>query len=1032
VLLGVLLKLRTSEGTLIVEVDDPKAIVQVLNEKDEVLIERKGEKGSLTIGVAPGKGRLRVVKDGLELFAQDFSLVSGGKETIKARLETLPRNEFVDVLPRVDLTRDCLLGEWLRNGTAIENKTLNRSPHPTDHLLLPVQVQGEYDLRVTCKRLEVNEAEGNVGVAIVFPVGSKNCMLIADRNGGHLAGGEAFPGTASLGSSKREDQPLLVDGEPCTVLIEVRTSGQSATIKVLRNNLPYLDWQGSETLLGVGGYWNPPQPQQPVLCAHCARVAFSAVELRMISGKFSWVGSTADKPSPAVERPDSQSGDRRTESAVPVEAIVPCVKPVPLDLKPDANAGNLKLGSPLNPAALVVNPAVIKGLRSWTLETCAARGGGGAGQLSPDDSLYATGGRDGVIRFLDSATGKLRIALVNPELDLTALTWSPDSAYVAVGCRAGVVRIWNVAKGTLVIGPTSSSTNEISSLAWSPEGARLAIARRGESAVILWDVREARQSAVLQEQADANRSVNYVAWRADGKQLMATTDLAVRIWDVAGARLVQTLDPQSPEDQAWRAAAAWSPDGKRIATLCGDRKVKVFDSTYKLLMSGEVGHLGDASSSLAWSPDGRHLAGAWFNGAEVRNTTTGLREFWADGIQWGDGGTGVSWSKDSVRLLSTHRGTGTVTVMGPYSQKPLWQLAGKPSYGGTDICMSPDGRQYATAVQLDRLYTWDAVLGAPAHDYGPIFEFRGQVAWSNDGRLAVAGGGWHGNEGGRIWDPGKPGQALVHRDGGFGCAAWSPDGKTLARGGRDVLLWTSNDDDPRQVYHADAQVAKLAWGADNSTLAAGLENNKVVILEMPSGKVLRTLEREGLEGGVRHLAMLPDGRLVAASFSGAVSVWNSKWEPVGDLVRVGINVHIGTTPARGTTSAFATSDGIVLWCADKQAVQKKVGTGPAYAVAWSVPLHRLIAAQDDRIALYDASTGELLAWQIIWWGPGKHLFLSPEGHVRCSPGMSEDVVYVALTDDGRQITLRPTEFAATYGWKNSPERIRLSSATATD
>ena len=105
-----------------------------------------------------------------------------------------------------------------------------------------------------------------------------------------------------------------------------------------------------------------------------------------------------------------------------------------------------------------------------------------------------------------------------------------------------------------------------------------------------------------------------------------------------------------------------------------------------------------------------------------------------------------------------------------------------------------------------------------------------------------------------------------------------------------------------------------------------------------------------------------------------------------DLVRVEINVNDGTIPAGGTTIAFATSDGIVLWDADKQAVQRKIGTGPMYSVAWSLPLHRLIAAQDDRLAIYDVPTGELLASQVIWWGPGKHLFLSPEGHVRCSPG----------------------------------------------
>jgi hypothetical protein len=99
-----------------------------------------------------------------------------------------------------------------------------------------------------------------------------------------------------------------------------------------------------------------------------------------------------------------------------------------------------------------------------------------------------------------------------------------------------------------------------------------------------------------------------------------------------------------------------------------------------------------------------------------------------------------------------------------------------------------------------------------------------------------------------------------------------------------------------------------------------------------------------------------------------------------------------------------------------------------FSVAWSLPLHRLIAAQGDRIAIYDVPSGELLASQVIWYGPGKHLFLSPEGHMRCSPAMSDDVVYVALTDDVRQVTLRQPEFEATYGWKNDPKKIRLSNS----
>jgi hypothetical protein len=200
---------------------------------------------------------------------------------------TLPLDQFVDILPKVDPKRDAYAGgKWLRYGNAIEDEALNRSGHPTDHLMLPVRVDGDYDLVVTCARLE-----GQGDVVIVFPVGSTNCLLIGGSNGCHLEGGASFPGTSPKGPVKKEGQPLIVDGVRSTILIKVRTVGQSATIDVLRNNEPYLSWQGSDMLLGVGGYWSPPQPQRPVICAHCSRLAFQSIELRMVSGKASWVAA---------------------------------------------------------------------------------------------------------------------------------------------------------------------------------------------------------------------------------------------------------------------------------------------------------------------------------------------------------------------------------------------------------------------------------------------------------------------------------------------------------------------------------------------------------------------------------------------------------------------------------------------------------------------------------------------------------------------------------------------------------------------
>ena len=51
--------------------------------------------------------------------------------------------------------------------------------------------------------------------------------------------------------------------------------------------------------------------------------------------------------------------------------------------------------------------------------------------------------------------------------------------------------------------------------------------------------------------------------------------------------------------------------------------------------------------------------------------------------------------------------------------------------------------------------------------------------------------------------------------------------------------------------------------------------------------------------------------------------------------------------------------------------------------------------------------------------------IGKQREVRCGAGWIEELVYVAETDRGQE-TLTPDEFAAKYGWKNDPERVRLT------
>ena len=80
-------KLKTSEGTLIVEVNQPDASVEISTTitKWRSLVRVRRE--PLTIAVDPGKHRLKVTKDGYEFLPKE--LKSGGKVVVKATLVPL-------------------------------------------------------------------------------------------------------------------------------------------------------------------------------------------------------------------------------------------------------------------------------------------------------------------------------------------------------------------------------------------------------------------------------------------------------------------------------------------------------------------------------------------------------------------------------------------------------------------------------------------------------------------------------------------------------------------------------------------------------------------------------------------------------------------------------------------------------------------------------------------------------------------------------------------------------------------------------
>ena len=81
-----------------------------------------------------------------------------------------------------------------------------------------------------------------------------------------------------------------------------------------------------------------------------------------------------------------------------------------------------------------------------------------------------------------------------------------------------------------------------------------------------------------------------------------------------------------------------------------------------------------------------------------------------------------------------------------------------------------------------------------------------------------------------------------------------------------------------------------------------------------------------------------------------------------------------------------------------------------------------------RIALYSqmqtAEGGHPPLTGDHWLGLGPVLFFLG-GHDRSSPGVEDQIVYVALQKDGSQTTHSAAEFASKFGWKNDPTKAGL-------
>jgi WD40 repeat protein len=351
----------------------------------------------------------------------------------------------------------------------------------------------------------------------------------------------------------------------------------------------------------------------------------------------------------------------------------------------------------------------------------------------------------------------------------------------------------------------SEHQSAVTSVAWSPDGTRVASSSSSENRVDIWDPRTGETILAI----DMPRGITgnkldmalNVQWTLDGQCLLTfngdrystgSQDYDLLLWDAFSGELISSLEianqaePESGElmgsfvNYPTGAAAEVSPQSGQLATLGGDNTALIWDAFWQKPTLVLKGHT-QGVSSVDWSPDETKLATASLDG------------------------TAVIWDAQTGEELYTLEGhTGRVNLA-------LW---------------SPDGTSLATAGEDGTIRLWNAAHGELLRSIDTNIGFVSTLVWSPNSVRLVSG---HADGSMRVWETasGKLLEILSGHQGLISDLKWSPVGDRLVStdNNGDVRVWNAAPSTAWRLYPPQAArggdwtVQGASWSSDGRYLA---------------------------------------------------------------------------------------------------------------------------------------------------------------------------------------------------------------------